>query len=215
MNVGVRQARAHLRQQRRELAGADALARRAITSAASNELLISAERGPPQSGVTACSSSRRRGQYAGGGCPDSPLYTAGVDPWYTIGLCLGLGLGIGVVLAGLLAVNRLGTGAAAVIGVAAGAVVGLGIGEIEETVAGGTGGFMGALAAGAVVQGAMRRGATRLGIAAYLGAAGALLLLLAFVPAVGYLAFVALPVLAVRMRGRQAARYAGLRTLAK
>lgn len=136
-------------------------------------------------------------------------------PWYTVGLCLGLGLGIGVVLAGFLAVNPLGTGVAAVLGAAAGAVVGLGIGEIEETVAGGAGGLVGALAAGAVVQGAMRRGATRLGIAAYLGAAGALVLLLAFVPVVGYLAIVALPVLAVRMRGRQAARYAGLRTLAK
>jgi hypothetical protein len=155
-------------------------------------------------------------KYFGDGCTDSPrLYTGGVDPWYTVGLCLGLGLGIGVVLAGLLAVNRLGTWAAAALGAAAGAVVGLGVGEIAEIVAGATGGFVGALAAGAVVQGAMRRGATRLGIAAYLGAAGAVVLLLAFVPVVGYLSFVALPVLAVRMRGRQAARYAGLRTLAK
>ena len=106
-------------------------------------------------------------------------------------------------------------GVAALLGAAGGALVGLGIGEVGETVAGGVGGFVGALAAGAVVQGAMRRGATRLGIAAYLGAAGVLVLLLAFVPVVGYLAVVALPLLALRMRGRQAARYAGLRTLAK
>jgi hypothetical protein len=138
-----------------------------------------------------------------------------VDPWYTIGLSLGLGLGIGVVLAGLLAANRLGVGAAALVGAAGGAVVGLGIGGTAETVAGAAGGLVGALAAGAVVQGAMRRGATRLGIAAYLGAAGALVLLLAFVPVLGYLAVVALPLLALRMRGRQAERYAGLRTLAK
>lgn len=138
-----------------------------------------------------------------------------MDAWYTIGLCLGLGLGIGVVLAGLLAVNRVGTGAAVVLGAAVGAVVGLGIGDVAETIAGAAGGFVGALAAGAVVHGALRRGATRLGLAAYLGAAGALVLLLAFVPVVGYLTAVALPVLAVRMRGRQAARYAGLRTLAK
>jgi hypothetical protein len=138
-----------------------------------------------------------------------------VDPWYTIGLSLGLGLGIGVVLSGLLAANRLGMGVAALLGAAGGVLVGLGIGDVAETVAGGVGGLVGALAAGAVVQGAMRRGATRLGIAAYLGAAGALVLLLAFVPVVGYLAVVALPVLALRMRGRQAARYAGLRTLAK
>jgi hypothetical protein len=138
-----------------------------------------------------------------------------VDPWYTIGLCLGLGLGFGVLLAGLLAVNAVGTAAAALVGAAVGAGIGLGIGEIPETIAGGAGGFIGALSAGAVVQGAMRRGATRLGIAAYLGAAGVLVLLLALVPVVGYLAVVALPVLAIRMRGRQAARYAGLRTLAK
>jgi hypothetical protein len=138
-----------------------------------------------------------------------------VDPWYTIGLCLGLGLGIGVVLAGLLAANRLGVGVAALLGAGGGALVGLGIGGTAETVAGAAGGLVGALAAGAVVQGAMRRGATRLGIAAYLGAAGALVLLLAFVPVLGYLAVVALPLLALRMRGRQAERYAGLRTLAK
>ena len=42
-----------------------------------------------------------------------------------------------------------------------------------------------------------------------------LVLLLAFVPVAGYVAVVALPLLALRMRGRQAARYAGLRTLAK
>jgi hypothetical protein len=138
-----------------------------------------------------------------------------VGAWYTIGLGLGLGLGFGVLLAGLLAVNAVGTGVAAIAGAAAGAAVGLGIGDVAETIAGAAGGLVGALAAGAVVHGAMRRGATRLGLAAYLGAAGALVLLLAFVPVLGYLAVVALPVLALRMRGRQAARYAGLRTLAK
>jgi hypothetical protein len=143
------------------------------------------------------------------------LYTGEVDDWYTIGLCLGLGLGIGVVLSGLLAVNRLGTGAAALLGAVVGAVVGLGIGETDEAIAGAVGGLIGALAAGAVVQGALRRGATRLGLGAYLGAAGLLVLLLALIPVVGYLAVVALPALALRMRGRQAARYAGLRTLAK
>jgi hypothetical protein len=135
--------------------------------------------------------------------------------WYTIGLSLGLGLGFGVILAGLLAVNAVGAGTAAAVGAAAGAVVGFGIGELPETIAGGAGGLVGALSAGAVVHGAMRRGATRLGIAAYLGAAGVLVLLVAFIPVAGYLAALVLPALAVRMRGRQAARYAGLRTLAK
>ena len=135
--------------------------------------------------------------------------------WYTIGLCLGLGLGFGVMLAGLLSVNRVGTGAAVVAGTAVGAAIGFGISELPETIAGGAGGLVGAVSAGAVVQGALRRGATRIGLAAYLGAVGVLVLLLAFVPIAGYVAVVALPALAFRMRGRQAARYAGLRTLAK
>jgi hypothetical protein len=135
--------------------------------------------------------------------------------WYTIGLCLGLGLGVGVILAGLLGVNALGAGVAAFAGAAAGGAVGFAIGDLAETVAGGIAGFVGALSAAMVVHGAMRRGATRLGLAAYLGAAGLLVCLIAFIPIAGYVATVALPALAARMRGRQAARFAGLRTLAK
>jgi hypothetical protein len=138
-----------------------------------------------------------------------------VGSWYTIGLCLGLGLGFGVILSGLLGVNAVGIGAAVVSGAAVGTVVGYAIGELPETIAGGVGGLLGALAAAAVVRGAMRRGATRMGLAAYVGAVGLLVCLVAFVPVAGYLAAVVLPFLAARMRGRQAARFAGLRTLAK
>jgi hypothetical protein len=138
-----------------------------------------------------------------------------VGSWYTIGLCLGLGLGFGVILSGLLGVNRVGAGVAVLAGAAAGAVVGWAVGDLWETIAGGVGGFFGALAAAAVVHGAMRRGATRMGVAAYVGATGLLVCLIAFIPIAGYVATVVLPALAARMRGRQAARYAGLRTLAK
>jgi hypothetical protein len=135
--------------------------------------------------------------------------------WYTVGLCLGLGLGFGVIVSGLLGVSRIGVGIAAIAGAGLGAAVGYGVGELAETIAGAVAGFVGALSAAAVVHGAMRRGATRLGVAAYLGAAGLLVCLVAFIPLVGYLATVVLPLLAARMRGRQAARFAGLRTLAK
>ncbi len=135
--------------------------------------------------------------------------------WYTIGLCLGLGLGFGVILSGLLSVNAAGIGVAVVAGVAAGAGLAYAIGELPETIAGGVGGLLGALAAAAVVHGAMRRGATRIGVAAYVGTAGVLVCLVAFIPIAGYVAAVVLPVLAARMRGREAARFAGLRTLAK
>jgi hypothetical protein len=138
-----------------------------------------------------------------------------VDDWYTIGVTLGLGLGFGVILSGLLAANAVGTGIAVVFGVAAGALVGYLIGDTAETIAGVVGGLVGALAAAVVVLGAMRRGATRLGVGAYVGAVGVLILMVSLIPVAGYVVTVVLPALALRMRGRQAARYAGLRTLAK
>jgi hypothetical protein len=138
-----------------------------------------------------------------------------VGSWYTIGLCLGLGLGISVAITGILGSNVFGIGVSAVIGAALGAAIGLLIAGTPETIAGVVGGVLGALAAAAAVTGALRRGATRFGVGAYLGAVGVLVCLLALVPLVGYVLAVALPLLAVRMRGRQAARFAGLRSLAK
>lgn len=135
--------------------------------------------------------------------------------WYTIGLCLGLGLGLSVAITGILGSNVVGIGAAAVIGAVLGGAIGLGIGETAETIAGAVGGALGALSAAVAVLGALRRGATRFGVGAYMGALGALICLLALVPLAGYVLAVALPLLAVRMRGRQAARFAGLRSLAK
>ena len=135
--------------------------------------------------------------------------------WYTIGLALGLGLGLGLILTGLLGVNTAGLGLAVVVGVAGGALVGFAIGDTAETIAGGIGGLLGAVSAAAAVGGALRRGATRLGLAAFVGMGGVLVALLGLIPFVGYVEAVLLPVLALRMRGRQAARFAGLRTLAK
>lgn len=135
--------------------------------------------------------------------------------WYTIGLCLGLGLGLAVAITGILGSNVLGIGAAAIVGAVLGGAIGLLIGETPETIAGAIGGVLGALSAAAVVVGALRRGATRFGVGAYMGALGVLVCLVAFVPLAGYVLAVALPLLAARMRGRQAARFAGLRTLAK
>jgi hypothetical protein len=138
-----------------------------------------------------------------------------VGSWYTIGLCLGLGLGLSVAITGVLGTNVLGIGAAAIVGAVLGGAIGLLIGDTAETVAGAVGGVVGALSAAAVVVGALRRGATRFGVGAYVGALGVLLCLFALIPIVGYALAVLLPVLAARMRGRQAARFAGLRTLAK
>jgi predicted PurR-regulated permease PerM len=65
------------------------------------------------------------------------------------------------------------------------------------------------------VYGALRRGATRFGLAAYVAVLGVVVCLVSLVPVVGYVAVVGVPILAARMRGRRAARFAGLRTLAK
>ena len=135
--------------------------------------------------------------------------------WYTIGLCLGLGLGLSIAITGILGSNVLGIGAAAIVGAVLGGAIGLLIGDTPETVAGAVGGVLGALSAAAVVVGALRRGATRFGVGAYMGALGVLVCLVGLVPVAGYVLAVALPLLAARMRGRQAARFAGLRTLAK
>jgi hypothetical protein len=138
-----------------------------------------------------------------------------VGSWYTIGLCLGLGLGLSVAITGILGSNVIGIGAAAIVGAILGGAIGLLIGDTAETVAGAIGGVLGALSAAAVVVGALRRGATRFGVAAYMGALGVLICLVALIPIAGYALVIALPLLAARMRGRQAARFAGLRTLAK
>ncbi len=135
--------------------------------------------------------------------------------WYTIGLCLGLGLGIGLVLVGILGSNVLGVGAGVLAGIAIGALVGIAVGDLAEPIAGGVGALLGALSAAAVVQGALRRGGTRVGLAAYVAALGVVICALALIPVVGYIEAVAIPLLAARMRRRRAARFAGLRTLAK
>jgi hypothetical protein len=138
-----------------------------------------------------------------------------VGDWYTIGLCLGLGLGLSIAITGILGTNVLGIGAAAIVGAVLGGSIGLVIGDTAETVAGAIGGVLGALAAAAVFVGALRRGATRFGVGAYMGVLGVFVCLVALIPIAGYALAVALPVLGARLRGRQAARFAGLRTLAK
>ena len=152
---------------------------------------------------------------AGAGSRPRSSTLARVGSWYTIGLCLGLGLGLSVAITGILGSHILGIGAAAVVGAALGATLGVLIAGTPETIAGVVGGILGALSAAAVVVGALRRGATRFGVGAYMGALGVLVCLIALVPLAGYVLAVVLPLLAARMRGRQAARFAGLRTLAK
>ena len=74
---------------------------------------------------------------------------------------------------------------------------------------------MAALGAVQIVSGALRRGGTRGGTALIVAVAAIVAAALAWVPALGYLVALALPVLAARLHRRAPERYAGLRTLAR
>jgi hypothetical protein len=138
-----------------------------------------------------------------------------VGSWYWIGVSAGLGVAIGVLLAGVLGATRALLVAALVLAAGAGVLVGLALGDWGEAVGGGAGGVLGALGAGQLVAGTLRRGGTRLGTALFVGTAAIVLAALAWIPIVGYVEAVAIPALAVRLRGRMPERYAGLRSLAR
>jgi hypothetical protein len=134
---------------------------------------------------------------------------------YWIGVFLGLGLAIGVLLAGLLGASRAGVLAAVALAAAAGFALGIFLGDEPEAAACALGGIFGGAATAEIVRGALRRGGARTGTALLVGAAALAVAVLAFVPVLGYLETLALPVLAARMRRRRPERYAGLRTLAR
>jgi hypothetical protein len=138
-----------------------------------------------------------------------------VGDWYWIGVATGLGVSIGVLLAGLIGASRALLVAAVVGAGGLGILVGLGIGEWDEAIGGAAGGVLGAFGAAQLVAGTLRRGGTRLGTAAFIGLAAAVLAALAWIPAVGYLEATVVPALAARLRGRAPERYAGLRSLAR
>jgi hypothetical protein len=134
---------------------------------------------------------------------------------YWVGVFLGLGVGIGVVLAGMLGAVRLGFAAAVVLGGAIGAALGFALAGVEDAIAGGVGGLLGAGGVRQLISGTVRRGGTRGATALLTGVAGVVLAVVAFVPLLGFLEALAVPALGVRLRRREPSRYAGLRTLAR
>ena len=132
---------------------------------------------------------------------------------YLVGLFAGLGASLGLAFAGVLAGTRGGYVPAAVLAAVAAVLLGLFLAGWPEAIAGAVGGLLGGAGAGPVVRGTLERGGTR-GATALLvvlvALAGAVL---AFIPLVGYVEAVALPLLARRIRSRGGERYAGLRSL--
>jgi hypothetical protein len=136
--------------------------------------------------------------------------------WYWIGVCAGLGAAAGVLLAGLAGRAVLAAVIAAVAGVGIGfAVRDWQSGGWADVALGAVGGLLGGLGAAPIVRGALGRGGTRGATGVLVGAAALVAAGLAWVPAVGYLEALALPVLASRLRKRAPERYAGLRSLAR
>jgi hypothetical protein len=134
-----------------------------------------------------------------------------VGDWYTIGILAGLGTAIGIAMTGALRRAFAGLVAAAVIAVA----IGFAFGQWDEAAGGFVGAICGSLGSAPVVGGALRRGGTRGGTATLLAGASLVGAALAFVPVVGYLEALAVPVLGLRARRRAPERHAGLRSLAR
>jgi hypothetical protein len=134
--------------------------------------------------------------------------------WYTVGLFAGLGVALGIAVVGILGGRRIGL-LAPLLAAALGVGLGIGLADVEEAVAGGVGGLLGAIGSAQLVRGALGRGGTRAatGFLVLLGAV--VVALLAFVPGLGYLEAIAVPALGLRLRRREGKRYAGLRTLAR
>lgn len=135
----------------------------------------------------------------------------------------GLGAALGLVVSGLSGFFRPFRGhwvVRAIVILWLGVLVGIGVGAWEtggwlDALAGGIAAFLVFLGGSQIVVGALRRGGTRGGTATLFTGAALVAAGFAFIPVVGYLEAVVIPVLALRLRRTQPERYAGLRTLAK
>jgi hypothetical protein len=131
--------------------------------------------------------------------------------WYSIGILVGLGASIGVAAVG--ALRR--TVAGLVVAVVVAVVLGFAFAQWDEALGGAIGAVCGALGVAPLVTGALRRGGTRGGTATLLAIASLVGAALAFIPVVGYLEALAVPILGARLRRRSPDRHAGLRVLSR
>ena len=131
--------------------------------------------------------------------------------WYTIGILVGVGAALGVAATGVARRALVGLVPAIAIALA----LGFAFAQWDQAVGGLVGATCGALGSAPLVAGALRRGGTRGGTALLLGLVALAGAALAFVPVLGYLEAVAVPVLGARLRRRSPDTHAGLRTLAR
>jgi uncharacterized transporter YbjL len=131
--------------------------------------------------------------------------------WYTIGILVGVGAALGLAATGALLRALL----AFVVAAAIAAAIGFVFGQWDEAAGGAIGALCGSLGSSPLVAGTLRRGGTRAGTALILAVAALVGVGLAFVPVVGYLEALALPLLGARLRRQSPDKHAGLRTLAR
>lgn len=131
--------------------------------------------------------------------------------WYTIGILAGSGAALGLAATGVLRRAPVALVVSAALAVAIGFV----FGQWDEAAGGAAGAVCGSLGSSPLVAGTLRRGGTRGGTALLLALAALVGAALAFVPVVGYLEALAVPVLGARLRRRSPDTHAGLRTLAR
>ena len=134
-----------------------------------------------------------------------------VGTWYWLGVCAGLGAALGVFAVAVVRDLRV----ALLVTLVTAAAAGWFLAEWAGAIAGGVGGALGAVGASPTVRGALARGGTRAGTALLVGVAALVLAGLSFVPVLGYVIALALPVLGLRVRRRAGERHAGLRILAR
>ena len=134
---------------------------------------------------------------------------------WLIGIGAGIGVALGLAAAGAFAQSARAPFFAAAVALVGGGVIGWLVFDWKAGVAGAVAGALSGFGAGTFARGAVRRGGTTGGTAAIFFVAGVLALALSFIPIVGFIEAIAIPVVGLRSRQRADEKYAGLRTLAK
>ena len=134
---------------------------------------------------------------------------------WLIGIAAGIGVGLGLAAAGAFARSARAPVFAAAVALVGGGLIGLLVFDWRAGVVGAVAGALSGFGAGTFARGAVRRGGTSGGTAAIFVAAAVLAFALSFIPIVGFVEAIAIPVVGLRSRQRADEKYAGLRTLAK
>ena len=134
---------------------------------------------------------------------------------WLMGIAAGIGTALGLAAAGAFARSDRAPLLAAAVALVGGGLLGWLLFDWKAGLVGAIAGVLSGFGAGTFARGAVRRGGTPGGTAVILVGAALLALALSFVPIVGFVEAIAIPVVGLRSRQRAGEKYAGLRTLAK